>query len=287
MNFPKVKSSSDNKLINFADVGSLSSNSSTSSFNPSSFSATLTESLATLQQAQQNSFKTANLEATTATINTLKVQSKLEIASTVFQTAGNYPAASQTTIGFTQRAQQDWEDLSKTSSDWTAQADRFVSPLDLDAWATKNAFITTIPITWPLGNADIPASGSYNSVSNAGSVTDAASLKLTSNFTFTPIGSSTDSRWSDATTNVTNLVLGTITNIANYNGRSGQIYVSYASSVKLGGIHPTNTWNPVSLNWRGLDDADGSPVSYLQGTVFLITYYINDGKAVYVTNVVS
>ena len=287
LNFPKVKSSSDNKLINFADVGSLSSNSSTSSFNPSSFSATLTESLATLQQAQQNSFKTANLEATTATINTLKVQSKLEIASTVFQTAGNYPAASQTTIGFTQRAQQDWEDLSKTSSDWTAQADRFVSPLDLDAWATKNAFITTIPITWPLGNADIPASGSYNSVSNAGSVTDAASLKLTSNFTFTPIGSSTDSRWSDATTNVTNLVLGTITNIANYNGRSGQIYVSYASSVKLGGIHPTNTWNPVSLNWRGLDDADGSPVSYLQGTVFLITYYINDGKAVYVTNVVS
>ena len=287
LNFPKVKSSSDNKLINFADVGSLSSNSSTSSFNPSSFSATLTESLATLQQAQQNSFKTANLEATTATINTLKVQSKLEIASTVFQTAGNYPAASQTTIGFTQRAQQDWEDLSKTSSDWTAQADRFVSPLDLDAWATKNAFITTIPITWPIGNADIPASGSYNSVSNAGSVTDAATLKLTSNFTFTPIGSSTDSRWSDSTTNVTNLVLGTITNIANYNGRSGQIYVTYASSVKLGGIHPTNTWTPVSLNWRGLDDADGSPVSYLQGTVFLITYYINDGKAVYVTNVVS
>ena len=83
------------------------------------------------------------------------------------------------------------------------------------------------------------------------------------------------------------MVLGTITNIANYNGRSGQIYVSYASSVKLGGIHPTNTWNPVSLNWRGLDDTDGSPVSYLQGTVFLITYYINDGKAVYVTNVVS
>ena len=196
MNFPKVKSSSDNKLINFADVGSLSSNSSTSSFNPSSFSATLTESLATLQQAQQNSFKTANLEATTATIGSLTVQSKLDISSTVFQNSDNYPAASQTTIGFTQRAQQSWENLTKGEPAWDAQVDRYISPHDLDDWATKNAFITTNPLTWPIGNADIPAAGSYNSVSNAGSVTDAATLKLTSNFTFTPIGSSTDSRWS-------------------------------------------------------------------------------------------
>ena len=285
LNFPKVKSSADNKLINFADVGSLSSNSSTSSFNPSSFSATLTESLATLQQAQQNSFKTANLEATTATINTLKVQSKIEIASTVFQDATNFPGASQTQFGFVQRAQQDWEDLSKTTTDWTAQADRYISPHDLDAWATKNAFITTNPITWPLGLSDIPASGSYNAASAAGSVTDDATLKVTSNFTFTPLGSSTDSRW--YSNNITNLVLGTITNIANYNGRSGQIYVSYPSQVSLGGIHPTNTWSPVSLNWRGIDDADGSPVNYLKGTVFLITYYINAGKAVYVTNVIS
>ena len=285
LNFPKVKTSADNKLINFADVGSLSSNSSSSSFNPSSFSATLTESLATLQQAQQNSFKTANLEATTATINTLKVQSKIEIASTVFQDAGNFPGGSQTSFGFVQRAQQAWENLTVGGNDWNAQQDRYLSPHDLNAWATKNAFITTNPITWPLGLSDIPASGSYSAASAAGSVTDADSLKKTSNFTFTPLGSSTDTRWYSG--NITNLVLGTITNISSYNGRSGQIYVSYPSQVQLGGIHPTNTWAPVSLNWRGIDDTDGSPVNYLKGTVFLITYYINEGKAVYVTNVVS
>ena len=288
LNFPKVKTSADNKLINFADVGSLSSNSSASSFNPSSFSATLTESLATLQQAQQNSFKTANLEATTATINTLKVASKIEIASTIFNDTANFPNASSTDFGFVQRAQNQWFDLGKTHPDWTAQADRYISPHDLDDWATKNAFITTNPEVWPLSLDDIPEtsdSPAYDPASNAGEVTDVATLKQTSNFTFTPVGTITDGRW--FADNVTKLVLGSISNISAYNGRSGQIYVTYPSVVNLGSIYPTSTWNPVDLNWRGIDDTDGSPVEYLKGTVFLITYYINQGKAVYVTNVVS
>ena len=158
----------------------------------------------------------------------------------------------------------------------------------MDDWATKNAVITTNPIQWPLGLGDIPLttdSPAYDPASNAGEVTDAATLKLTSNFTFTPVGTITDGRW--FANNVTKLVLGSITNITNYNGRSGQIYVTYPSVVNLGSIYPTSTWNPVSLNWRGIDDSDGSPVEYLTGTVFLITYYINEGKAVYVTNVVS
>ena len=286
LNFPKVKTSADNKLIDFDDIGSLSSNSSASSFNPSSFSATLTESLASLQQAQQNSFKTANLEATTATVGTLKIQSKLEIASSVFQTSGNYPAASQTNIGFTQRAQQDWFNLNKTSADWTAQSDRFISPKDLDDWAVKNAFITTVPVDWPLALNDIPASQTFT-VNNAGQVTDEESMQLSSNFNMIPLGSVTDSRWYDTATTVTKLVLGSITDISDYNGRSGNIYVTYPSEVKLGSILPENVWEPVDLNWRSIDDTSGAPVTYLKGTQFLITYYISGGKMIYVTNVVN
>ena len=286
LNFPKVKTSADNKLIDFDDIGSLSSNSSASSFNPSSFSATLTESLASLQQAQQNSFKTANLEATTATIGTLKIQSKIEIASSVFQTSGNYPAASQTNIGFTQRAQQDWFNLSKTSADWTAQSDRFISPKDLDDWANKNAFITTVPADWPLALNDIPAAASFT-VNNAGNVTDTASLQLSSNFNMIPLGSITDARWYDSASTVTKLVLGSISNISDYNGRSGNIYVTYPSEVKLGSILPENVWEPVDLNWRSIDDTTGAPVTYLKGTQFLITYYISGGKMIYVTNTIN
>ena len=286
LNFPKVKTSADNKLIDFDDIGSLSSNSSASSFNPSSFSATLTESLASLQQAQQNSFKTANLEATAATIGTLKIQSKIEIASSVFQTSGNYPAASQTNIGFTQRAQQDWFNLSKTSADWTAQSDRFISPKDLDDWANKNAFITTVPADWPLALNDIPAAATFT-VNNAGNVSDVASLQLSSNFNMIPLGSITDPRWYDSTSTVTKLVLGSISNISDYNGRSGNIYVTYPSEVKLGSILPENVWEPVDLNWRSIDDTTGAPVTYLKGTQFLITYYISGGKMIYVTNVIN
>ena len=286
LNFPKVKTSADNKLIDFDDIGSLSSNSSASSFNPSSFSATLTESLASLQQAQKNSFKTQNLDASAATIGTLKINTKLEIASTVFQTAGSYPAASQTEIGFTQRAQQDWFNLNKTSSDWTLQADRFISPKDLDDWAVKNAFITTVPADWPLALADIPAAATFT-VNNAGQVTDEASLQLSSNFNMIPLGSITDPRWYDSSSTVTKLVLGSITDISDYNGRSGNIYVTYPSEVKLGSILPENVWEPVDLNWRSIDDTTGAPVTYLKGTQFLITYYISGGKMIYVTNVIN
>lgn len=286
LNFPKVKTSAENKLIDFDDIGSLSSNSSASSFNPSSFSNALTESLASLQQAQQNSFKTANLSADSATIGTLKITSSLEIASTVFQTSGNYPASSQTTIGFSQRAQQDWFNLNKSSNDWTAQADRYISPKDLDDWANKNAFITTVPADWPLALADIPAAASFT-VNNAGNVTDTASLIVSSNFNMVPLGSIVDARWYDSSLTVTKLVMGSISNLANYNGRSGAVYVTYPSEVKLASILPENVWEPVDLNWRSIDDTTGQPVTYLKGTVFLITYYINGGKMIYVTNVVS
>jgi len=286
LNFPKVKTSAENKLIDFDDIGSLSSNSSASSFNPSSFSNALTESLASLQQAQQNSFKTANLSADSATIGTLKITSSLEIASTVFQTTGNYPASSQTTIGFSQRAQQDWFNLDKSSNDWNAQADRYISPKDLDDWANKNAFITTVPADWPLALADIPAAAQFT-VNNAGNVTDTESLIVSSNFNMVPLGSITDARWYDSSSTVTKLVMGSISNLANYNGRSGAVYVTYPSEVKLGSILPENVWEPVDLNWRSLDDLTGQPVTYLKGTIFLITYYINDGKMIYVTNVIS
>ena len=287
LNFPKVKTSADNKLIDFGDVGSLSSNSSASAFNPSSFSATLTESLATLQQAQQNSFKTANLEATTATIGTLNVDSKIEISKTIFQDATKFPQATNTDYGFVKRAQEQWFELGTGSADFQNQKNNFISPVDLEDWATKNAFITTKPEAWPLGLSAIPASNVYNEANNAGEVTDEETLKLTSNFQFTPVGSITDNRWYDNNTTVTNIVLGNITNLADFNGRSGQIYVTYPQQVKVGSIHPSAIWTPVSLNWRGLDENDGTPVAYLTGTVFLITYYINEGKIIYVTNVVS
>ena len=49
LNFPRIKTSADNKLIDFGDPASLASNSASSTFNPSSFSASLTQSLANLQ----------------------------------------------------------------------------------------------------------------------------------------------------------------------------------------------------------------------------------------------
>ena len=102
-----------------------------------------------------------------------------------------------------------------------------------------------------------------------------------------PLGSITDPRWYDSSSTVTKLVLGSITDISDYNGRSGNIYVTYPSEVKLGSILPENVWEPVDLNWRSIDDTTGAPVTYLKGTQFLITYYISGGKMIYVTNVIN
>ena len=67
---------------------------------------------------------------------------------------------------------------------------------------------------------------------------------------------------------VTKLVLGSITDISDYNGRSGNIYVTYPSEVKLGSILPENVWEPVDLNWRSIDDVTG------------VTSYIPQGYSV-------
>jgi len=286
LNFPRVKTSADNKLIDFGDPASLSSNSASSSFNPSSFSATLTQSLANLQAAQQNSFKTANLEATTATIGTLKVNTKLDIASNVFTNTANFPAAGPGIYGFAKRAVDNWYNLAVTSTQFENEYDSYVSPKDLYDWANKNAFITTVPITWPLLSTDIPTVATYNATSNAGEVTDANSLVKTSNFTFQPYDP-TDTRWYDSATSVTNAVLGGITDLVEYSGRSGQILLVYDSNVNLGGIHPTATWKPVTDTFRGVDPVTGNPVNYLTSQYFLVTYYVTNGKVVYAVNAVN
>ena len=286
LNFPRIKTSADNKLIDFGDPASLASNSASSTFNPSSFSASLTQSLANLQAAQQNSFKTANLEAQTATIGTLKVDTKLEIQSSVFTTVGNFPSASQGTFGFAKRAVDNWFNLDTTSTAYENEYNSFISPKDLADWANKNAFITTNPINWPLLSTDLPAAGSYNAVSNAGSVLDTASLAKTSNFTFQPY-LPTDARWYDSATGVTNAAVGTITNLTDYTGRSGQFFLIYDSQVKLGGIHPSGTWRPVENTFKSIDPVSGNPVAYLTSQYFLVTYYITNGKVIYAVNAVS
>tara|TARA_R100000030_G_scaffold4066_1_gene2880 strand:- start:3415 stop:8697 length:5283 start_codon:yes stop_codon:yes gene_type:complete len=286
LNFPRIKTSADNKLIDFGDPASLASNSASSTFNPSSFSASLTQSLANLQAAQQNSFKTANLEAQTATIGTLKVDTKLEIATNVFQTVGNFPSASQGTFGFAKRAVDNWFNLDTTSNAYENEANSFISPKDLADWANKNAFITTNPINWPLLSTDLPAAGSYNAVSNAGSVTDLATLAKTSNFTFQPYDP-VDARWYDSATGVTNAAVGAITNLTDYTGRSGQFFLIYDSQVKLGGIHPSGTWRPVENTFKSIDPVSGNPVAYLTSQYFLVTYYVTNGKVLYAVNAVS
>ena len=286
LNFPRVKTSADNKLIDFADPASLASNSASSTFNPSSFSATLTQSLANLQAAQQNSFKTANLEATSATIGTLKVNTKLDIASNVFTNTANFPSATAGVYGFAKRAVDNWFNLDTTSTAYINEYDSYISPKDLADWADKNAFITTVPITWPLLSTDLPASGSYNAVNNAGSVTSTASLAKTSNFTFQPY-TPTDARWYDAATGVTNAAVGTITDLTEYTGRSGQLFLIYDSQVKLGGIHPSGTWRPVENTFRSIDPVTGNPVNYLTSQYFLVTYYITNNKVIYAVNAVS
>lgn len=286
LNFPRVKTSADNKLINFDDPASLASNSASSSFNPSSFSATLTQSLANLQAAQQNSFKTANLEATSGTIGTLKVNTKLDIASNVFTNTANFPNATAGVYGFSKRAVDNWYNLNVTSQAYINEYDSYVSPKDLQDWADKNAFITTVPVTWPLLSTDIPASGSYNALNNAGSVLSTASLSLSSNFTFQPY-LPTDSRWYDSATGVTNAAVGSITNLTDYTGRSGQLFLIYDSQVKLGGIHPSATWRPVENTFRSVDPVTGNPVNYLTSQYFLVTYYITNAKIIYAVNSVS
>ena len=286
LNFPRVKTSADNKLIDFADPASLASNSASSTFNPSSFSATLTQSLANLQASQQNSFKTANLEAQTATIGTLKINTKLDIASNVFTNTANFPSAAAGVYGFVKRAVDNWYNLDVTSTAYINEYDSYISPKDLQDWADKNAFITTVPITWPLLSTQIPTAGSYNAVNNAGSVTAASSLSLSSNFTFQPYDP-VDTRWYDAATGVTNAAVGDIGDLVNYTGRSGQLFLIYDAQVKLGGIHPSGTWRPVENTFRSVDPVTGNPVNYLTSQYFLVTYYVTNGKVIYAVNAVS
>ena len=135
-------------------------------------------------------------------------------------------------------------------------------------------------------STDLPASGSYNAVNNAGSVTSTASLAKTSNFTFQPY-TPTDARWYDAATGVTNAAVGTITDLTEYTGRSGQLFLIYDSQVKLGGIHPSGTWRPVENTFRSIDPVTGNPVNYLTSQYFLVTYYITNNKVIYAVNAVS
>jgi len=286
LNFPRIKTSADNKLIDFADPASLASNSASSTFNPSSFSASLTQSLANLQAAQQNSFKTANLEAQTGTIGSLKVSTKLDIASNVFTNTANFPNATAGVYGFAKRAVDNWYNLNVTSTAFTNEYDSYISPKDLLDWADKNAFITTVPISWPLLSTDIPTSATYNAVNNAGVVTAAASVSLSSNFTFQPYDP-VDSRWYDAATGVTNAAVGNIGNLVDYTGRSGQLFLIYDSQVKLGGIHPSGTWRPVENTFRSVDPVTGNPVNYLTSQYFLVTYYITNNRVIYAVNAVS
>jgi hypothetical protein len=289
LNFPRVKTSAENRLIDFTDRQSLAANSSTTAFTPSQFSKTLTDVLSAIQESQRNAFKAANIESSVSTTNTLKVNGKIVIANNVFDSTANFPESRQDQYGFSKRASINWFNNDPTSEEYEALADSFISPVDLTDWANKNSLIPSTPVPW-IVNYAIPTL--FSESSNVGTVDIIETFKKSSNFTVQGINT-IDTRWYDLVTDTLQIPLGRPidsedqTGVNLYEGRAGLIYLSFNTDVKASAIIPTDLWYPVDNNWNGVSSEDGSPTTYLQGSNFIIGYYISGGKIIYSTNVVT
>ncbi len=290
LNFPRVKTSAENRLIDYSNLDSLAANTSSASFNPSSFSAVLTASLQAIQEAQRNSFKSANIETSILTTGTLKINNKISISNNVFENESNFPVARQDTYGFSKRASINWFNVDPTTEEYQGLSNSYISPIDITDWANANSLVPSVPVPWSVvySNATV-----FNEVSNVGEVDINATLTKSVNFSVTGIDT-TDERWYDAVTDTISIPLGTPsddinnTNINNYEGRAGQIYITFPSdTVKASSIIPTNIWKPVENTWTGVSQVDGSATTYLQGSKFVVSYYITGGQIIYSVSTVE
>ena len=293
LNFPRVKTSAENRLIDYVNLDSLAANSSSASFNPSSFSAVLTNSLQAIQEAQRNSFKASNIEASILTAGTLKVNNKISIANNVFEDTSNFPASRQDVFGFSKRASVNWFNTSPQSEEYQALANSYISPTDLTDWANVNSLIPSVPVSWAVvdENGD-PAyvTDGFSEVSNVGPVDINQTFKLSSNFNVSgidPLDIAGGGRWYDPVTDTTQIPLGTPTdtinntNLNTYEGRSGQIIVTYNEQVNAAAIIPTNIWKPVDNTWVGVSQVDGSATTFLRGDKFVVSYFVSGGTIIY------
>ena len=299
LNFPKVKTSAENRLINFNDDLSKASNSSASSFNPSSFSKVLTENLSALQEAQRNAFKAANIESANSTFGSIKITGRISIANSVFDNTNAFPDARRDEYGFVKRASLNWYNNEPGSEEFDLLENSYISPPDLIDWANKNSLIPSSPVTWEvywLDTSDTEPGyapeGLFNDASVVGQVNIENTFKKSANFIVEGIDP-VDERWYDATTNTLSIPLGTPldfekgTGILDYEGRAGLIFISFPQSVNASAIIPTNIWKPVDNNWNGISAEDGSPTTYLTGRYFLVGYYVSAGRILYTTNVIN
>ena len=282
LNFPRLKTSAENRLIDYTNLDSLAANSSTASFNPSTFSAVLTNDLQAIQEAQRNSFKASNIESSILTVGTLKINNKISISNNVFENEENFPVARQDNYGFTKRAPINWFNNEPSSDEYQALGDDFISPTDLSDWANVNSLIPSVPVAWNTVYKTV----TFNEVSNVGDVDINDTLTKSVNFNVTGIDP-IDERWYDAVTDTLSIPLGTPvdtvnnTTLATYDGRAGQIYVTFSSTVKAASIIPTNIWKPLENTWTGVSPVDGSPTTFIQGDRFVISYYIASGQIIY------
>jgi hypothetical protein len=283
LNFPRVKTSAENRLIDYTNLDSLASNSSTASFNPSSFSAVLTNELQAIQEAQRNSFKSSNIESSILTAGTLKINNKISISNNVFENEENFPVARQDKFGFTRRAPINWFNNDSASVEYKALADSFISPTDLSDWANVNSLIPSTPVDWVV---NYKPETTYNNSTNVGDVDINDTLTKSVNFRVTGINP-IDERWYDATNDTLGIPLGSPiddvnnTNLATYNGRAGQIFVTFPTAVNAAFVAPTNIWKPIDNTWTSIDQEFGNAVNYIRGTEFVVSYYITDGKIIY------
>ena len=283
LNFPRVKTSAENRLIDYTNLDSLAANSSTASFNPSSFSAVLTNDLQAIQEAQRNSFKASNIESSILTSGTLKVNNKISIANAVFENENNFPVARQDKYGFTKRSPINWFNTDPASDEYQALADSFISPTDLTDWANVNSLIPSTPVVW---TTNYKPEGVYNNFTNTGEVDINETLTKSVNFIVEGIDP-IDERWYDVTNDTLGIPLGTPTddvnntNLATYDGRAGQIFVTFPTAVNAAFIAPTNIWKPVDNTWTSIDAEFGNPVNYIRGTKFIVSYYITNGEIIY------
>jgi len=282
LNFPRLKTSAENRLIDYTNLDSLAANSSTASFNPSTFSAVLTNDLQAIQEAQRNSFKASNIESSILTAGTIKINNKISISNNVFENEENFPVARQDTYGFSKRAPINWFNNDPASEAYQALDDSFISPTDLSDWANVNSLIPSIPVAWNTVYKTV----TFNEVSNVGDVDINDTLTKSVNFNVSGIDP-IDERWYDAVTDTISIPLGTPvdtvnnTTLATYDGRAGQIYISFSSTVKAASIIPTNIWKPLENTWTGVSPVDGSPTTFIQGDRFVISYYIAAGQIIY------
>lgn len=290
LNFPRVKTSAENRLIDYSNLDSLAANTSSASFNPSSFSAVLTASLQAIQEAQRNSFKSANIETSILTTGTLKINNRISISNNVFENEANFPVARQDTYGFTKRAPINWFNVDSASEEYQSLSNSYISPVDISDWANANSLVPSVPVQWDVTYANATV---FNEVSNVGTVDINQTLTKSVNFTVTGIDV-TDERWYDAVTDTISIPLGTPeddinnTNINSYEGRAGQIYINFpADTVKASSIIPTNIWKPVENTWTGVSQVDGSATTYLQGSKFVVSYYITGGQIIYSVSTVE